>query len=196
MLVNEIFESIQGEGKYAGYPVLFIRLSGCNKKCEWCDTKYHAEGKSYKIKEIVETIKKSTKKIIVWTGGEPVIQIKEILDVISQTQNKKHHVETNGSIFFDCFVFNYVCFSPKDEKVIKNINNMKSSLINYDIKVVTDCKLNHLLLKHATVIMPLTTNDENKNIDIKRNVWNMCSDTNMRFCLRQHVEVWKTKKGV
>jgi putative chitinase len=52
MRVNEIFCSIQGEGKYAGCPAIFIRLSGCTRKCSFCDTKYHTNGKEMSVEDV------------------------------------------------------------------------------------------------------------------------------------------------
>lgn len=69
--INEIFTGIQGEGKYAGTPMLFIRLSGCSRACSWCDTKYHKNGKFIETYTLVKEIKKSKCKIVCWTGGEP-----------------------------------------------------------------------------------------------------------------------------
>jgi len=203
MKINEIFESIQGEGKYCGYPVLFIRLSGCNKKCNFCDTTYHTNGKEIGFNEIVEIINQSKKEIVVWTGGEPLLQYEELCDVIANTSEKKHHLETNGSLitgFNQLNIFDYVCISPKQISDLKNLYVgsrwwFENKFI--DIKVVTDCiTLNLDLIKHATMLMPLTTHVKEKDLEIEQNVWSYCVKHNKRFCLRVHTHVWNKKRGV
>lgn len=192
MKVCEIFESIQGEGKYAGYPVLFIRMSGCNRQCDFCDSKFHKNYYNRSIKWLVNRIKQSKKEIVVWTGGEPIIQIIDIYKVILKTNNKQHHLETNGDLIDNMFdFFNYICVSPKCKETIE-----KLKYSNYDIKVVTDLKINKNLIPYATMLMPLTTFNEKKDKIIKQKVWNYCVKHNIKFCLRQHVEVWQKKKGV
>lgn len=197
MLVNEIFSSIQGEGAYAGYPVLFIRLSGCTRKCKFCDTQYHNNGKEINNSVIINKIKNSGKNIVVWTGGEPMLQIKDIKDIISspclQKLNIQHHLETNGDLpLEDNKLFNYVCFSPKEERALNNCIDYQGKS---DIKIVTDCKnINVDMLDYATILMPLTTKTEEKNINIERMVWRWCEKHNKRFCLRQHIKVWGINK--
>ena len=74
MRVNEIFYSLQGEGAYTGTPSIFIRLAGCNLRCPFCDTKHE----SYKVltkEEIMAQIANFTAKHIVFTGGEPSLQL-------------------------------------------------------------------------------------------------------------------------
>ena len=90
MKVNEIFDSIQGEGRYAGYPATFVRLSGCNLACNWCDTKYHTNGKQMTIEEIIKDLQQRKPGIIVWTGGEPTNQIKEVNEAIEHLKLRKH----------------------------------------------------------------------------------------------------------
>ena len=75
MLINEIFYSIQGEGRSAGKPAVFLRLSGCNLKCRWCDTKYAwKKGEEMTTGQIIQKIKKYPCKHLVVTGGEPMLQ--------------------------------------------------------------------------------------------------------------------------
>lgn len=76
MKVSEIFYSIQGEGKLAGVPSTFIRTSGCNLRCTWCDTPYASwepEGESLEVDQILERIAKYPTTYLVLTGGEPMI---------------------------------------------------------------------------------------------------------------------------
>jgi len=201
MKVNEIFSSIQGEGRYAGYPALFIRLSGCTRNCNFCDTKYHTKGIDTSVEELVDVIKKSRQSIIVWTGGEPTIQLEEINDVIKLfPEYMRHHLETNGDIIVNYSSFDYVCFSPKDIITLKNVlNNIKlQTLLSscYDIKVVTDGIMSLDLCQDATMLMPLTTYDAEKDKLIKQTVWSLCVNMKKKFCLRQHVEVWNKKVGI
>jgi len=99
MKVNEMFPSLQGEGIYIGIPMFFVRFTGCNLRCTWCDTKYaFYEGEEMEIDEIVERIEKSGMKWICLTGGEPLIQ-KDIYKLIYRIMNSHEIlIETNGSV--------------------------------------------------------------------------------------------------
>lgn len=100
MIVNEIFESLQGESSYAGLPCLFIRLTGCNLRCTWCDTKYaYEDGKEIRCDEIVKLINSSKTDIVEFTGGEPLLQKEELIKVIGGIDRSKTILlETNGSV--------------------------------------------------------------------------------------------------
>jgi 7-carboxy-7-deazaguanine synthase len=118
MKINEIFYSIQGEGKWTGLPNIFIRTTGCNLRCSYCDTKYaYEDGKEMSIKEITENIKKYPCKYVCITGGEPLLQ-KETIDLIYVLLKKNYKIllETNGS------------------KNIKNVASRKSLIVSLDIK--------------------------------------------------------------
>ncbi|MFH1101372.1 MAG: radical SAM protein, partial [Methanobacteriota archaeon] len=100
MKITEIFYSIQGEGDSTGFPTIFIRTTGCNLRCSFCDTQYAYEGgTTMTITEILNTIKQYPCSNVCLTGGEPLLQqdITQLLDVLV-----KHHytisVETNGSL--------------------------------------------------------------------------------------------------
>ncbi|MDH5718556.1 MAG: radical SAM protein [Spirochaetia bacterium] len=99
--ISEIFYSIQGEGSYAGYPCIFIRLSGCNLNCNWCDTKYARINNKNKVNiaNIIKTIKKYPANVVEITGGEPLLQ-ENILYLINilHTQKNKILLETSGSL--------------------------------------------------------------------------------------------------
>src|SRR5258708_12093577 len=76
MLVSEIFYSIQGEGELTGIPSVFVRTSGCNLRCSWCDTKYASwtpEGVEMSIEEIVTKVDEFRSRHVVVTGGEPMM---------------------------------------------------------------------------------------------------------------------------
>lgn len=100
--VIEIFGSIDGEGRRAGELTTFIRLSGCNLKCSWCDTNYSQDGKCgsmMSLEEILNEVQKIGYRNITVTGGEPLIHNK--IDVLLAELSKKDYdvnVETNGSI--------------------------------------------------------------------------------------------------
>lgn len=94
--VNEIFYSIQGEGARAGEPSIFIRLSGCDLACGFCDTEF-ASGKTLTLDEIREHIIAWPCRWIVWTGGEPMLQLNE--EVIAHFHAYGFHqaIESNGN---------------------------------------------------------------------------------------------------
>lgn len=97
MRINEIFYSIQGEGPQLGTPSWFIRLSGCNLDCPWCDSKYAKDGTKMSITDIINAVSKNDCKNVVVTGGEPLIQ--DILPLLKRLQPFNVSVETNGTIF-------------------------------------------------------------------------------------------------
>lgn len=97
--VNEIFKSIQGEGTMQGELMIFIRLTGCNLRCKWCDTKYaYDKGIDMTTEKIIDKVEKLECKNVLITGGEPLIQ--DINSLVHALCGKNHHVfvETNGTI--------------------------------------------------------------------------------------------------
>lgn len=97
--VNEIFFSIQGESSYAGRPCVFIRLTGCNLRCSYCDTQYaYEEGKELEIADIVNQVASHQCPLVEVTGGEPLIQ-KETPVLIYRLLEEGYEVlmETNGT---------------------------------------------------------------------------------------------------
>jgi 7-carboxy-7-deazaguanine synthase len=76
MLISEIFYSLQGEGELTGVPSVFVRTSGCNLRCNWCDTPYASwspEGRPMEVDEIIAEVRAHPAKHVVLTGGEPMI---------------------------------------------------------------------------------------------------------------------------
>lgn len=98
--VCEIFKSIQGESTYAGCPCTFVRLSGCNLNCLYCDTKYaFAEGSDMTIDTILSAVKGFGNSLVEITGGEPLIQNETPLLCTELIKTGcKVLVETNGSL--------------------------------------------------------------------------------------------------
>lgn len=75
MLVTEIFKSIQGESTFAGLPCVFIRLTGCNLRCHWCDTAYAFQGgQTMSAEEILARVRQLGCSLVEITGGEPLLQ--------------------------------------------------------------------------------------------------------------------------
>ena len=100
MKINEIFYGIQGEGVLCGVPSVFIRTTGCNLRCSWCDTKYaYEDGKEMTVDEILKEVRSYPADHVCLTGGEPLIQ-SNIGLLIRRLLNRSYNVsiETNGSI--------------------------------------------------------------------------------------------------
>jgi 7-carboxy-7-deazaguanine synthase len=102
MFISEIFHSIQGEGELAGVPSVFVRTSGCNLRCNWCDTPYaswNPEGAEKSVEEIVEEVDKFPTRHVVLTGGEPMVA-KGIHALAAALREKGRHItiETAGTV--------------------------------------------------------------------------------------------------
>lgn len=105
MKISEIFHSIQGEGKLVGMPSLFIRTSGCNLRCIWCDTPYSSwrpTGGNMTVAEILAQVESQNCRHLVITGGEPMMQ-PEMPALISALRKTNRHItiETAGTIWQD-----------------------------------------------------------------------------------------------
>lgn len=99
LTVNEIFYSIQGESTYAGWPCVFVRLTGCNLRCRYCDTTYaYDQGEDMTLDFLVAKVEDFNCNLVEVTGGEPLLQ-NETPSLISALINNRHTVllETNGS---------------------------------------------------------------------------------------------------
>jgi 7-carboxy-7-deazaguanine synthase len=97
--ISEVFYSIQGETSLVGRPAVFVRLSGCNLNCLWCDTAYaRGKGKKHKISRILSEVVKYKCPLVVITGGEPLLQMR-VNELIGNLISRGHAVvlETNGS---------------------------------------------------------------------------------------------------
>jgi 7-carboxy-7-deazaguanine synthase len=117
MRIAEIFHSIQGEGLLAGVPSIFIRTSGCNLRCHWCDTPYASwkpEGPEMSIEEILKKISGWDCNHIVLTGGEPMIapDLPELATALKK-QNKHITIETAGTILPNSIPCDLASISPK-----------------------------------------------------------------------------------
>lgn len=117
MKISELFFSIQGEGELTGIPSVFVRTSGCNLRCRWCDTKYSSwtpEGENVDIEELVERVCSYPARHVVITGGEPMIakDIKEFVDLLKQS-GKHITIETAGTIAPNGIQCDLASISPK-----------------------------------------------------------------------------------
>ncbi len=103
MKIAELFYSIQGEGILAGTPAVFVRTSGCNLRCVWCDADYTSwapEGRDVEVKEIVRYVREHSRGYTVVTGGEPMI-LPEIVALGRELRGIGQHItiETAGTVY-------------------------------------------------------------------------------------------------
>lgn len=111
-LINEIFYSLQGEGAHAGVPAVFVRFSGCNLRCPFCDTD-HEKGEWLSGTDIAGFINLYPAEWIILTGGEPSLFVTdELVHLLHVATGKKIAVETNGTHALPESV-DWVTFSPK-----------------------------------------------------------------------------------
>lgn len=129
--VNEIFYSLQGEGADAGIPTVFIRLTGCNLRCSYCDTRYAwDEGVEKGVNEILEELGAWNCRKVCVTGGEPLLQ-KGVYDLIDILLERKYEVsvETNGSLTITMLVKKNVV-TKMDVKLPSSGEHKKMMLAN------------------------------------------------------------------
>src|SRR5690349_4418345 len=116
MKIAELFYSIQGEGKLVGVPSVFVRASGCNLRCTWCDTPYASwepEGDKLSVEQIVEQVAAHPARHVVLTGGEPMI-MPDIVPLAAALRSRGYHItiETAATVYKDIAV-DLASLSPK-----------------------------------------------------------------------------------
>jgi len=119
--VVETFDSIQGEGFYSGFRSFFVRLAGCDIGCHWCDEKKSWKSEGYpkiKVNQLVKMCIESYSKIVVVTGGEPLMQDLSKFSLALRGK-KKRHLETSGSYPLTG-EWDWITLSPKKNKIPAN----------------------------------------------------------------------------
>lgn len=138
MKLNEIFESIDGEGLRTGELVTFVRLTGCNLRCNYCDTKYaFNEGIQVSVTYILERLKELGNRKVTITGGEPLIH-NGIADLISSMHEYDINIETNGSVDIKPYIGLSNVLLTMDYKTKSSGENNKMLLSNIPALRETD----------------------------------------------------------
>lgn len=223
----EIFHSIQGEGINIGKPTVFLRLSFCNLKCNWCDTKYTWDWERYNkkqevlvmsIPEVEESILAFDCKHLDITGGEPLLQQKDLGELLTNSKEKGFYIEieTNGTVVPDEYCLSLVDqwnVSPKlnnssNPRHLREISdayklfaNLTCSYFKYVIRTEQDLsEVQNLIEKYAihrerVILMPEATNSETLT---ERSEWlaKACKDKGYRFSTRLHILLWGNRRGV
>jgi len=100
VVLIELYVSVQGESSFAGLPCIFVRLAGCNLRCSWCDSEYTFHGgEKFSLDQVEEKIAALTPvKLVEFTGGEPMLQERELLPMMDRLLNKGYTlmIETSG----------------------------------------------------------------------------------------------------
>lgn len=161
--INEIFFSIQGEGLYSGTPAIFVRLSGCNLNCSFCDTSKDTNY-TLSLEEVFSTIKKINPHcfLVTITGGEPTLQDLQPLVELLHKNEYKVHLETNGTNTWP-IDFDFVTVSPKTTTIPNHIylfaDQLKILFKYNDTTIINHYKDKH----HLIYIQPI--DDDTKELN-------------------------------
>ncbi len=209
----EIFYSIQGEGKRAGAPSIFVRLALCNLQCVWCDTEYTWNWEKFdKEKEVIEiaveeaakAIRKFSCKNIVLTGGEPMLQQKELILLMEVLKPLGYffEVETNGTIpplpEFDRLIDQYSCspkqalsdFFPKSSKAVFKFVMEKPSDFSPTLSLVEK----HQIAREKVYLMP--EGRTSRALKEKQGwVAALCQEAGFRFSDRLHIHLFGDRRA-
>jgi len=128
--IQEIFETIQGEGPFSGERAVFVRFAECSLRCTWCDTDFESKSHPMSVVDIVRVIQKYNSKLVVITGGEPLLRDR-LAELCSVLEDLRYvvQVETSGSVCSESFLdylreegtqVHIVC-SPKTSKIVEGL---------------------------------------------------------------------------
>jgi 7-carboxy-7-deazaguanine synthase len=222
--IAELFYSIQGEGILVGVPSVFIRTSGCNLRCSWCDTPYTSwrpEGTEFSLDQILDEVRGYGARHAVVTGGEPMIA-PEIVALTNRLREADMHitVETAGTVF-QPVACDLMSISPKlsnstpsdpgwsarHERLRIQIDVLTELMARYvyqlkfvmakeeDLEEVRDLVDKLKADRQRVVLMPEGTDRE---VLRERGLWlaEVCKEEGFRFSPRLHVELWGNERGV
>jgi len=225
MRISEIFYSLQGEGRLAGTPGVFIRLAGCPLRCRWCDTGYAwdaSAGTDYSIERITKTIGKWNCSHIVITGGEPMInlQLPELLESI-KTVDRHITIETAGFAYMPNLFCHLMSIGPKlsnsapknvklavqHEKIRFNLPSLQQLINNYqyqlkfvvdspgDLDEILDCLKKLTNVDRGKVLLMPQAAGRQEYIKKAQMVARLCKRTGLAFSPRLQVLLWNNRKG-
>ncbi|MCK5100665.1 MAG: radical SAM protein [Desulfobacteraceae bacterium] len=210
--ICEIFYSLQGESTFTGLPCIFIRLSGCNLSCSWCDTRYaEKESQSMNFDQIFKKVASYNCDLVEVTGGEPLLQ-DDTPDLISMLLEKKYQVllETNGSksiknIHPECIkIIDIKCPSSNESEsfLSENINSLtKHDEIKFVIGSRKDYKFAKSIIENKLLkisqkrihLSPVFGHITPETIAS----WIIDDNLHARLSLQQHKIIWDpAKRGV
>lgn len=196
MNINEIFLSVQGEGSFMGFPAIFIRTNECNLKCPWCDSKetWTTDDRGMKTSEILDRcndLAKNEKPIVVITGGEPLIYLDAVKNLVLalHLEGFEVHIETNGTLPYamkeDDYVEYYpdwIVASPKPPEYNLEIANPS------EIKLVVDDNLTEDILErfseHHIWLQPESCKAE--SVNKARQMMKELPDAPLRLGIQAH----------
>jgi 7-carboxy-7-deazaguanine synthase len=221
--IAELFYSLQGEGSLVGVPSVFVRTSGCNLRCSWCDTPYTSwqpEGTELSLAQILDEVRAHPARHVVVTGGEPMIA-PEILPLTEQLRDAGLHItiETAGTVFKPV-ACDLMSISPKLSnstpdgqwraqhdrlRIQPDVLGQLIARYDYQLKFVIEkaSDLGEVRELVATlgadtgrvILMPEGTDPA---VLRERSVWlaEICKEEGYRFSPRLHVDLWGSKRGV
>ena len=208
--INEIFYSLQGESSRIGIPTIFIRLTGCPMRCNYCDTAYaFHEGKNYSFDEIINEIQQYKTNFITVTGGEPLAQ-KSCKDFLAKLTNLEYEVslETGGAISIDQVHEKVKIIldikTPGSGEVennfwenltlIKDQDEIKIVITNHDdYKWAKKLIKNKNLYEKYDILFSPSYSDLDPN---KLAEWILEDNLSVRMQVQLHKIIWGEKKGV
>ncbi len=226
MYLIELYKSIQGESSFGGVPCIFVRLAGCNLRCAWCDSEYTFTG-GYKASEddvVAEIAKLAPVRLIEFTGGEPMLQERELIPLMERLLREGYElmIETSGErplervppevhkiVDVKCpgsgeggrfRLSNLDCLTQRDEVKFVIANRGDYEFAREFIREhLLDARVGHILLspafsKTATAIR----GTENCLLDPRELVeWMLADGLPARLSLQIHKYIWEPqKKGV
>lgn len=155
--INEIFYSLQGEGYHTGTPAVFVRFSGCNLKCSFCDTQ-HEEGMMMTDDEIIGEVNKYPATTVILTGGEPGLWIDDAFIECLHRAGKYVCIETNGTKPLPAAI-DWVTCSPKSgaEVKLRRMDEVKVVYEGQQLSVYETLPAEHFFLQPCSCINTAAT---------------------------------------
>lgn len=180
--VNEIFYSLQGEGANTGTPAVFVRFSGCNLSCFFCDTDFSSYTEM-SVEDIVRAVSAFPAKMVVLTGGEPALQVdKKLVDALHAV-NKFLAIETNGTRPLPSGI-DYITVSPKEtgKLALSEADEVKVVYVGQDVE-----KYREWISASRYFLQPCSNEVDGILSDNREEVIRYCLDhPNWRLSLQTH----------
>ena len=146
--VNEIFYSLQGEGWFTGSAAVFVRFSGCNMKCSFCDTD-HSASTMMEAREIVDKVLGFPARHVILTGGEPAMRVDSLLIDMLHAEGCFIQIETNGSLPVSDEI-DWITCSPKGDYSVRlpRVDELKIVFQAQDVEAIASrVPATHLFLQ-------------------------------------------------